>query len=102
MNEQELYLLYLEGLSNELIHLIQSYRKKLKLDILADIDVAIIENPITKLTSAIYVFNEKIVNKCRIRQFKPISLDNIQFSEYTSVVDYKNNIFPFDLNINVI
>ena len=65
------YYLYLEGIANELMHVIQQKRKEIKLQLVDWIDVVIDEVTSTQLTSACMQFGAEIKERCRIKIFAP-------------------------------
>jgi hypothetical protein len=67
----ELYYLYLEGLANEVMHILQQHRKKLGLAIMDDVDVCLVQTTFDKLTSSIYCFIDAIIERVRIIDFYP-------------------------------
>ncbi len=65
------YYLYLEGLANEVMHILQQHRKKLKLAIMDNVDVCLVQTTCDKLTSSIYCFVDAIIERVRIIDFHP-------------------------------
>jgi hypothetical protein len=63
--------LHLEGIANELMHVIQQKRKEIKLELSDRVDVAIVEERASNLTSAIMVFADEIIDRCLIKSFSP-------------------------------
>ena len=63
--------LHLEGIANELMHVIQQKRKEIKLELSDRVDVSIVEERSSNLTSAIMVFADEIIDRCLIKLLSP-------------------------------
>ena len=92
----ESYTLYLEGLANELIHLLQRQRRGLKLDIIDKVNIGLVQNNPDRLTSAIYIFVNKIIERIRIVDFYPNPLPGVKVQKY-NFIDHFKKPFTFDI-----
>jgi len=83
--KHEPYDLYLEGLANELMHLLQSHRKACLFEIMDMVDVWLVQSAPDRLTSSIYQYIDTIVERIRIVKFypKPPDDENLVKKSYT-------------------
>jgi hypothetical protein len=99
------YYLFLEGIANELMHILQQRRKEIKLDLMDWIDIAVVEDKSSDLTSAIQVFVDEIVSRCRIKFFSPnpIMIEGTRLWKKEVVegatINGKSNTYTYDLYI---
>lgn len=99
------YYLFLEGIANEIMHIVQLKRKEMKLELMDWIDMAIVEDKTTDLTSAIMAFVDEIVDRCRIKMFSPnpIEVDGTRLWKNEVVegatVNGKPHSYTYDLYI---
>lgn len=67
---QEQYDLYLEGLANEVMHIMQRHRKDyMRLDIMDKVDVWLVQPEMNTLTSSLLQFVRAIKERVRIENF---------------------------------
>jgi hypothetical protein len=100
-DEQKSYYLYLEGIANELSHILQTKRKEMGLSLLDWVDVAVVENPLTKLSTAVLTFVNEIVDRCRIKLFlmNPLKAEGARLWKDEKIEDAFHNFFIYDLYI---
>ena len=95
------YLLHLEWLANEVIHALQNRRRELGLAIMDNVHVGVVQDPLDKLTSAIYCFVDAIVDRVRITYFSPNPLPGVEPVSHTFGTDspaYNKPLsFTFDI-----
>ncbi|MEE9548726.1 MAG: DUF5915 domain-containing protein [Nitrosomonadaceae bacterium] len=91
----ESYLLYREGIVNEVIHLLQRRRRELKLQIMDKVNVAIVQEQPDNLTSSVYLFSDKIVERIRAMNFSPNPLPSVE--PVTISFKHFKETFTFDV-----
>lgn len=68
---QEPYELYLEGLANEVMHIMQRHRKNyMRLDLMDKVDVWLVQSEMNTLTGALLQFVDAIKERVRIVNFR--------------------------------
>lgn len=87
--------LYLEGLANEVQHILQQCRKRRGLAIIDYVHVGVVQDPLDKLTDAVTMFSQTIKKRVRIVDFSPNPLDVTP--ESCSFVCSLGRIYIFDV-----
>jgi hypothetical protein len=99
--KEKTYPLHLEWLANEVVHALQNHRRALGLAIMDHVHVGVVQDPIDRLTSAIYCFVDAIVERVRIVHFSPNPMPGIEPTSYTFGTDspaYSKPLsFTFDI-----
>jgi len=94
---QEQYNLYLEGLANEVMHILQRHRKNfMQLDIMDKVDVWLVQSEMNVLTSALSQFSEQIKERIRIINFYPNKPCLMSMQSYTFTCSLGHE-FTFEL-----
>ncbi len=83
MSDADAYYLYLEGLANEVMHILQRHRRQSGLAIMDDVDVCLVQTTSDKLTSSILMFVDTIVKRVRIVSFYPNPHFDVEPKTYT-------------------
>ena len=91
----DLYILYLKGLSNEISHILQNFRRELKLEIMDYVDVGIVEEECGKITSTLLHFADKIKQKVRINKFFPNPIKDSVRKECE--IKSSDNVYPITI-----
>lgn len=69
VSNADTYYLYLEGLANEVMHILQRHRRQSGFAIVDYVDVCLVQTTSDKLTSSILMFVDTIVERVRIVNF---------------------------------
>ncbi len=93
--EKLAYSLYLEGMANEVIHICQQARKRRKYAIMDNVHIGLVQSTSNKLTSAIYMFVDRIKERVRIVNFSPNPLPDVEPESFE--FKHLGKTFDFDL-----
>jgi len=92
----ESYTLYLEGLANEVQHILQRCRRERNFAVMDEVDVGLVQNKSDKLTSALLLFGTEIAERVRIIRFSPNPLPNVKSRTCNFVCPF-GHTYVFDI-----
>ncbi len=96
MSNASTYYLYLEGLANEVMHILQQHRRKSGFAIMDNVDVCLVQTTSDKLTSGILMFVDTIIERVRIVDFYPNPHLNVEPQTYKFTC-YFGHTYTFDV-----
>ena len=96
MSDANTYYLYLEGLANEVMHILQRHRRQSGFAIMDNVDVCLVQTTSDKLTSSILMFADTIVERVRIIDFYPNPHFNIEPTTYMFTCHF-GHTYTFDI-----